>query len=343
MSQDTLKNGVASPVRRTPVLAVVTFLLVLAALLPATLTSSVHHDETQYVWSAAYYGQKVAHIDFRREGTDPFVDPGWEPNTWWPISQPMGTRYVVAAALAATGARAPAVPYSYVDTALQGPQTDVAWSTLVIARIAATLCAAGGFALMAWRWGARGVAVAVLLLAIPHARQDLARAWAEGPLLLGFGLCAATIGSRRFSYACGVAAVFKLTALGVWPLLLWPGACGARSERFACVRAVLGAAGIWSLLTPSSWYAGGPLYLVWMTFYRAHEYGGMTESSPGLFGLFLPTRYLLPLELAGAVAVVIVVSAWRRGPAGQGHVGVHGTSRPGGRITPAQTATFDRA
>jgi hypothetical protein len=293
--------------RQSLVLAALTLLTALGVLLPSVRTTPLHHDETQYVWSAAYYGSKLAHLDFRREGSEPFQDPGWEPFTWWPISQPMGTRYVLAAALAATGARAPVVPYSFVDKALQGPETEVAWNTLVVARVAAALCAAAGLALMAWRWGVRGTAVAVLLLAIPHARQDLARAWAEGPLLLGFGLCAATVGSRRFAPACGVAAAFKLTALGAWPLLLWPGVAGR--GRFAQVRGVLAALAVWCLLTPSSWYGGGPLYLVWMTLYRAREYDGLAELYPGPFGLFLPTRYLLPLELAAAIAVVAVASA----------------------------------
>lgn len=57
-------------------------------------------------------------------------------------------------------------------------------------------------------------------------RDDLARAWAEVPVLLGFGQCAATYRTRWFAVARGLAAIFKLTALASpsTPTIKEPGA-----------------------------------------------------------------------------------------------------------------------
>src|SRR5438876_1040595 len=70
--------------RATPVLAALA--LAIAALLPAALTLPQHGDEAQYIWSAAYFGGRVARLDFRPQGDDPqeaLWAPGWSPNSWW--------------------------------------------------------------------------------------------------------------------------------------------------------------------------------------------------------------------------------------------------------------------
>ncbi|HVC35223.1 MAG TPA: hypothetical protein VNL16_17045, partial [Chloroflexota bacterium] len=270
--------------------ALVAFLLALAALVPAALTVPVHEDERQYVWTGAYYFGKLTHLDFRTTGSDSYTDPGWAPVDFWPLTQPMGTRFVFGTAMAVAGVPAPALPYSYGDAALQGPATEIPAETLPVVRLAAVLCAALGFALVAKRLGWRGTAAAALVLAMPFSREDLARAWAEGPLMLGLGLCTLAYGTRWFSPACGVAATFKLTALGLWPLALLKAANGGRYGALGIPIAAV----VWSALTPSSWFLLGPVYLLPMLADRFVEYRSASQTYPGPFGIYFPTRYLVP-------------------------------------------------
>ena len=152
--------------------------------------------------------------------------PGWDLGGYWALTQPMGGRFIYALAMGLTGAAAPTRAWDYRGD--QPADTMVPPESLPVVRLAAVLCAALGLALVALRFSWRGSAAAALLLLIPHARADLTRAWAEGPLLLGLGLCAVAFGTRWFGVACGLPATATLTAVGLWPLLLWPRATGAR-------------------------------------------------------------------------------------------------------------------
>jgi hypothetical protein len=215
----------------------------------------------------------------------------------------MGTTYLYSVALGLTGAAVPPEPYTYGNPARQGAEFRLARHTLFVARLAAAICAALGFAAIASRLRWRGVAVAAMLLAVPHVRDDLARAWAEGPLLLGFGLCVLAFGRPWFAPACGLAASFKLTALGLWPLLLWPRAVG----RWRPTIALAVAAAVWTSLTPPSWFSAGPAFLLIKIVYRQQEASHQAVQYGGPLGLFLPSRYFLPFELAGALLLVLVL------------------------------------
>jgi hypothetical protein len=266
-------------------------------------------DENHYAWTAAYFGGKIARLDFRPEGSDAILDPGWAPISLWALTQPMGSRLVYAVALGVTGSPPPALPLALADPSAHASEIAVPESTLLVLRLAAVLCAGMGFALFALRWGWRGAAP-LLILAIPDARDDLARAWAEGPLVLGLGLCALAYGTRWFAAACGLAATFKLTALGLWPLVFWRGSLG--HSRFAHVLGLAVAAAVWCALTPPSWYAGGPLYLVAMLLDRQLENRYQAATMDSATGVFFPSRYLVPFEIGVVLAAVwLAPRAWQ--------------------------------
>lgn len=142
-----------------------------------------------------------------------------------------------------------------------------------------------------------------MLLVVPHVRSDLPRAWAEAPLLLGLVLCAVTFRTRWFPVFCAVAATFKLTALGVWPLVFLFHRIG--KSRVAHTLALLVTVGVWTVLTPPAWFSGGPLFLGAMMLNRAHEHSGQSAMLGGPLGMYVPTRYLLPIELAVIVALIL--------------------------------------
>lgn len=251
-----------------------------------------HPDEAQYGWSAGYFGSLVAEGDFRRSGNDLFTDPGWSPYSYWSTTTAMGSRYLYAITLGVTPAETPQTPYSYTEPRLQGPETLLDETTLVYLRWTAVLAAAIGLGLIAWRFRWSGAAAMLIVLAIPHVRADLGRAWAEGPLVLGFGLVAAAYGTRFFAPACGIAATFKLTALGLWPLAALKRANGGLT--FA--RGLLLTFSTFILLTPPAWIAP-PVQFGRMIEARLNEYEGQSVGEHA----FLPSRYFLPLELAAAI------------------------------------------
>jgi hypothetical protein len=295
------------------------FVLTWIALLPSALSLSQHGDERQYAWSAGYFGGLLARGEFRSLASTPaFSDPAWDPLAWWNRTQPTGARLLYAAALGLTRSVPPSEPYSYGLTGgaeWVGPASMIPSDTLLVLRGAAVLAAAAGLSLITLRFGWRGAAACGSILLIPHVRDDLARAWAEGPLLLGIGICAAAYGTRWFGPACGVAATFKLTAMGLWPLLL------VRGPRRMRVASFCAATLIWILLTPPSWFAGGPAFIGTMVRDRfdetpSHVIDGTLENNA-------PTRYLWPFELAAAVG--LSCAAMR----------VYGSSRP--RLRAAST------
>jgi hypothetical protein len=295
--------------RATP--ALLTLAVSLAVLIPAAIQPRAQHsDEAEYVWAATYYGHRVADFDFSR-GDGSFDDPGWSPNVYWTSASTFGTYYIYAIALGLTGQPGPRMPHSFTDPRPPGPETQVPSRSLEIARLAAALCAALGLALITRRLGWQGLVATTLFLAAPNVRGDLTRAWAEGPLLLGFGLCASAFGTRWFGVACGVATTFKLTALGLWPLILWRRTNGGLSR----VKAALLAAVTWTLLVPPSWWALGPLYFVQAIRFRASQFEGQSGSNLADVhdGVFLPSRYLLQIELLAALALAFALSfAMRR-------------------------------
>jgi hypothetical protein len=286
------------------------FVVTVCALLPSALSLPQHGDEKMYIWKAGYYGSRLAHLDFT-PGTDGYRDPGWSPYSFWAFEQPLGSHLIYAAALGITHSQPPALPYSWVDPILQGPDTAIPDATLIDMRLAAILCAALGAAMLALRFGWSGVVAFALLLAIPNVRNDLARAWAEGPLLLGFGLCAVTWCTRWLAPVCGIAAAFKLTAIALWPLMFWH---GFGQRRFSKVSAVVIAFFTWSLFSPTSWRAGGPPYLIVTLVNRGSTYVGQSIDYGGPFGFFLPTRYLWPIELAALLVVCcyLLPRLWHR-------------------------------
>ena len=287
--------------RWLPVLAVTA--VAITAILPFVFLSPQHPDENQYAWSAGYFGKKVLAADFGSGGSDIYLDPGWDPDSYWGRS--MGTRAVMALGLATPWAKAPELPYSYAVRSLQGKNTEMDHRTLVVLRLLATVCAVVGAALLAWRLGWIGALAVVILLAVPHNAENFARAWAEGPLLLAFGAVAAAYGSRWFPFVLGVASTVKFTVVGLWPLVLIRAAHGWRSRALALVATVL----TWVVLTPPSWYRGGPGLLLKLAQIRVTEYG---QASATVEGAFLPSRYFWPLELGALLVVLALVAKQRR-------------------------------
>jgi hypothetical protein len=293
---------------RPAIPALCAFVLTTAFVYPSVF--SVYEDtaETEYAATGAYFGGKLARFDLSPRGTHYTLDQGWSPYGQWARQQPMGTRLLYSLAMGLSGRQPAPVMMWWGDARYTGPDAWLSTSrpeTLTLLRTVAVACAAVGFAFFSLRLGWWGVLMTALMLGIPHVREDFARAWAEGPLMLGFGLCALAYGTPRFAQACGVTATFKLTALGVWPLLLWRGANGRPPWAFWLALPM--AVAVWTLLTPPSWFAGGPLDMVFMLGERNAEFHSQSEMWPLLFGLYVPTRYLWPIELAIALGVVLVL------------------------------------
>jgi hypothetical protein len=285
--------------------AIIVCLMAIAALLPGVRTVPQHGDEADYALIGTYYAVRLAHLDFSPVSRDLQVDPGWDPRGIWALTQPMGTRLLYAAVLGATGQPAPRRQWDYLNG--PAPEARLKPEALLAVRLAAIVCAALGLAAIALRFRWKACAAAFLFLLIPHVRADLTRGWAEGPLLLGCGLCVLAFGTRWFGVACGLAATAKLTALGFWPLLLWPRSTGVK--RWASVIGLGSASAVWTAMTPPSWFAGGPIYLPIMIVARLVNYFEQSSmvglpSYEGVGGCFLPTRYFLPIEYAGLLMLI---------------------------------------
>jgi hypothetical protein len=255
-------------------------------------TASRHHDEDQNGWGGSYVTHELLHLDFSWSGGT-FVDPKWDPTIYWNFTQPVGVRWLQGFTMRIAGLEPPRRPYSYTDETLQGPETLVPTTTLHVLRVLSALLAAAGLGLLWLRFRWKALPGAVLLLVTPAFRDDLGRAWSEGPLLFMFGLCAATFGRRAFAPVAGLAAAVKLTAVGLWPLLLLRRASGTLRRAAAVVITLL----VWTLVNPQSWVRGGPPYLVTMWHDRYHEWAGQSETYGGPLGAFFPSRYQWPVEL----------------------------------------------
>lgn len=229
--------------------ALVAFSLTIAALWVPMHTLPQHGDEAQYGWMSAYYGSELAHLDFSPTGKDIFTDPGWSPSSYWTLTQPMTARLIYALALAITESPTPAMPYSWTDPALQNPENWLEPRTIMMLRFVAVLCTATGLALIALRLGWPGLLAVALFVGIPHVRTDLPRATGEGPLVLGFGLCLLSYGSRWFPIvlrirrhheADGFAVVASRRLGGLWAHSLQASSrSGTAAARLVCPHTTL--------------------------------------------------------------------------------------------------------
>src|SRR6188474_3380691 len=122
--------------------AVVAFFLTISVLAPGIHAVPQHGDEDHYIWSAAYFGGKLARFDFSPAGRDPLADPGWSPYSWWAQTQPMGARFAIAPFLGLSGVEAPSIPYLFAEPRGYVPETEASRETLLAARLAAVTCAA---------------------------------------------------------------------------------------------------------------------------------------------------------------------------------------------------------
>jgi hypothetical protein len=318
------------------------FVLVVVALVPTASRYPQHPDEGGYAWSGVYYLGKVARFDFRQTGSDHFYDPGWAPDSWWALSAPMVGRFVYGGALALTGAQPPPRPHRWdADHFDQRPETRLDPRALAVVRGTAIVCTAVGFALLTWRLGWPAALAALVMVALPHDREAFAVAFAEGPLMFAVGLVALAWGTPLVGIACGIAAATKLSAVGLWPLLFSKRA----SRGLSSARNAVLALATWTLLTPASWFYGGPLYLGAMLGYRRYENANQTaqmhidgmanwDSLSSL--VYLPARYLMPFELAALLLLGVAVQRMI-----SGHRGSQGDRPPAPPQGEPVTATLE--
>lgn len=280
--------------------ALVIFVITFAVLYPQTASLAQHGDECMYIWKAAYYTTPPI-----TAGADEYLSPGWNPLAFWALEQPFGSHLLYAAALKIFRVNAPSFPHNYGVSWYPIPEVAIPDATLPVVRITAMFMAALGLSLITFRLGWRGLLAGALFLAIPHVREDLARAWAEGPLLLGIGLCVLSYGTPWFTLAVGLATGFKLTAIVLWPVVWF-----TSPIKLAHMRSLLNiivASFLYAITTPYSWLAGGPAYLVFQLVYRLREFLSQSARTAEIVGPFPPTRYLWPLELAALLGIVHVV------------------------------------
>lgn len=285
--------------------AILILLISAVTLLPAAFTLPQHGDEAMYVWKAAYYGNRLLHLQFDFDRADDYSDPGFSPFSFWAMEQPFGSHLIFAAAMKISGTSGPSIPFKYLDPKFDETKNLIPASTLPVVRLAAVLCASVGLALIVSRWGWPALFACVLFLAIPHVRPDLSRAWAEGPLLLGFGLCAVLIDTKYLGVALGLTASFKLTGILLWPVA---GYVARKLPRRQILRRTLSCLLTWSVVNPLSWFAGGPFYILVLLSFRAGSFFWQTRNLPIELktGSFFPTRYFWPAELA----LLLLVFVW---------------------------------
>ncbi len=264
-----------------------------------------HGDEKIFTSKAWYFSNKIIELNFSKENLN-WDDPGFHPNTFWAMEQPFGSHLIYATTMH-TFSLSPAVQaFSYtLGPDFQGPNTDIPKQTLVVLRTVACAFSAFGLALLTLRFGLTGLFTSLMLLAIPHVRDDLSRVWAEGPLLFGIGLCTVTFRTRWFALAAGASAAFKLSGLIFWIPLIVPKKISLvflkdKFKDFAIALLVF------TLMNPVSWMNGGPLYLFVFILFRVSEWLNQSATIPTIGNYFIPTRYLWPLELL----VFLLLANW---------------------------------
>lgn len=277
------------------ILALIIFTITLLVLFQNIRALDQHGDEKMYIWKAAYYSARLIKTDFS-QGTDPYLDPGFNPKSFWAWEQTFGSHWIYAIAMGISNTQPPELPYSYTDSKLQGSETNIPPNTLFAARLAAIICAAAGLAFLTLRFGWTGFISSIVLLSIPFIRDNFSRAWAEGPLMLGFGLCAISYKTRWFPIALGVAAAFKLTALALFPLIAITGSCG-KEFHWRRYLSTLVPPFVVALLTPVSWFFGGPFYLIMIILMRIETWLQQSQTTPTIGGIFFPDRYIWPFML----------------------------------------------
>jgi|WetSurMetagenome_2_1015567.scaffolds.fasta_scaffold164913_1 hypothetical protein len=291
-------------VKRRYIPSALIFLISLIALIPIALTQPQHGDEAMYIWKAAYYTNRISHLEFASQGSDDYTDPGFSPLSFWAMEQPFGSHIIYAIAMKLSNTSAPSVPYKYLDPAFQKPENLIPASTLPVVRIVAVLCVSIGLGLIVYRFGWSALGACLLFIAIPHVRFDLSRAYAEGPLLLGFGLCAVLAGTRFYGSALGLTASFKLTGILLWPIA---GYASRKLSRPKQIRGALACLLTWSITNPLSWFAGGPLYLFVLLFFRIASLFWQSKNlhTDIIAGWFFPSRYWWPFELAFLLLIFV--------------------------------------
>lgn len=273
--------------RRRAAPAVLAGAMFLAVGTYGAFTTPVDHDEDLYVWAGAYLVHQIATADTSAQSHGQYADPHWDPLTPWALGMGTGTRLVYGLGLALTpDTHAPPRPWA-IDFP-DDESTFAAERTVRVLRMLAVLCACAGIALIALRFRWAALAGGAVILLLPEGIATFSRAWAEGPLLLGFGLVAVAWGTRWFASLLGVALTFKLTALGLWPLVLWK-----RARVLPLWKALIAMLGTYMVLTPASWFFGGPIFL-----FKLVEFRGQHYSDQSAEGAFLPARYFWPFELA---------------------------------------------
>lgn len=282
-------------------LSVAVFAFTVIFLLNEVSTTDQHGDEKMYVWKSGYYANRILSWNFS-SGTHEYLDPGFNPLTFWAWEQPFGSHFIYAITMGVTSSPYPEVPYSYVDPNYQSTETMIPQKTLLTTRSAASVCAAIGMSLITMRFGLEAILPVVVLVLIPSTRDSFSRAWAEGPLMLGFGLCAITFRSRWFPIALGIATSFKLTSLSLWPLLLVSGSCGKEFQWRRSI-SIIASLLVFSSMTPISWFYLGPLYIVVLILYRFFSWHQQSLTIPTFNGIFFPPRYAWPFELLGLLLI----------------------------------------
>jgi hypothetical protein len=291
--------------------AVLAAMLTVVVVHPQTAIPIQHGDESIYQWKAAYFWGNLLRGRIPA-GDGSYENPGFDPWHFWAIEQPFGSHLYYALVMLITGAKPPARPHDWFPNGAFQPKVlpDERIPDATIPRTGAVFAAAIGLSLIAWRFRWWGLAAVATFLHLPNVRYDLALAWAEGPMLLGFGLRALTYGTRYFPAACGLAASFKLTGLALWLLLLRRGSCGPGAMWGTAMLAPL----MWTAVNPPAWFSLlGPLYLLAHTYFRLFTYVHQTTLFDDAFGLFLPSRYLLPFALLASLTFAASLSLIYRG------------------------------
>lgn len=284
-----------SPSRLVP--AILIFIISLAVLIPPAHKLPQHGDEAMYLWKAQYYTNRILAWDFSWGDPDSYVDPGFTPLSFWAMEQPFGSHLVYSLVMKLGKKPGPSAPYRHLDPECEKPEYQVPAATLSAVRMTAALCASMGLALVVIHWGWKAFFACLVFLCISSVRSDLSRAWAEGPLLLGLGLCAALERTKYWGVALGMAASFKLTAILLWPLAVY---LTRKRTRRCRVSGVLQCCLAWTATNPISWFAGGPLYIVVLLMFRMASLFWQSNKlqTDIVGGIFWPSRYIWPFELA---------------------------------------------